>query len=81
MILDDIEAGMHRTNHERIEDRRAAIARALDVATSRDVIVLAGKGHETYQIRGTTKLDFDEKAIVAELTAQRSAKAQAGAVQ
>jgi UDP-N-acetylmuramoyl-L-alanyl-D-glutamate--2,6-diaminopimelate ligase len=67
-ILDDIEAGMAKTNHERIEDRRAAIARALQLATPRDVIVLAGKGHETYQVRGTTKLPFDEKIIVNELS-------------
>jgi UDP-N-acetylmuramoyl-L-alanyl-D-glutamate--2,6-diaminopimelate ligase len=66
-IIDDIEVGMHGTNHERIEDRRAAIARALAVSTPGDVVVLAGKGHETYQIRGTTKLPFDEKLIVAEL--------------
>lgn len=67
-ILDQIEAGMKRKNHERIEDRRTAIARALRVATPRDVIVLAGKGHETYQVRGTTKLPFDEKQIVDELS-------------
>jgi UDP-N-acetylmuramoyl-L-alanyl-D-glutamate--2,6-diaminopimelate ligase len=66
-ILDDIEAGMKRSNHERIEDRRAAIARALELAKSRDVIVLAGKGHEDYQIRGTTKLPFDERVVVHEL--------------
>jgi UDP-N-acetylmuramoyl-L-alanyl-D-glutamate--2,6-diaminopimelate ligase len=70
-ILDDIEAGMKRDNHERIEDRRAAIARALEIATPRDVVVLAGKGHEDYQIRGTTKLPFDEKIIVGELLAGR----------
>ena len=66
-ILDQIEAGMHGTNHERIEDRRDAIARALSMADSDDVVLLAGKGHETYQIRGTEKLPFDEKIIVAEL--------------
>jgi UDP-N-acetylmuramoyl-L-alanyl-D-glutamate--2,6-diaminopimelate ligase len=66
-ILDDIEAGMKRDNHERIEDRRAAIARALELASPRDVIVLAGKGHEDYQIRGTVKLPFDERVIVREL--------------
>jgi UDP-N-acetylmuramoyl-L-alanyl-D-glutamate--2,6-diaminopimelate ligase len=43
-ILDDIEAGMERRDHLRIEDRRAAIAEALRMATSHDVIVLAGKG-------------------------------------
>ncbi len=67
-ILDEIEAGM-TAEHERIEDRRAAISRALDIAAPTDVIVLAGKGHETYQIRGTTKLPFDEKLIVTELSA------------
>ncbi len=67
-ILDEIESGMTKDNHERTEDRRAAIARALEVASPRDVIILAGKGHETYQVRGTTKVPFDEKQIVAELS-------------
>jgi UDP-N-acetylmuramoyl-L-alanyl-D-glutamate--2,6-diaminopimelate ligase len=67
-ILDDIERGMSKTNHERIEDRRAAIARALEIAAPDDVVLLAGKGHETYQIRGTTKLHFDEREIVDELS-------------
>ncbi|MFL5576001.1 MAG: UDP-N-acetylmuramoyl-L-alanyl-D-glutamate--2,6-diaminopimelate ligase [Gemmatimonadaceae bacterium] len=66
-ILDDVEAGMRGTNHERVEDRRAAIARAVASAAEDDVIVLAGKGHETYQIRGDTKLPFDERAIVREI--------------
>ena len=66
-ILDEIEKGMGGKAHERIEDRRAAIARALAIAGDDDVILLAGKGHETYQIRGTEKLPFDEKQIVAEL--------------
>ena len=70
-ILDDIEAGM-TLPHERIEDRRAAIKRAMQVATVGDVVVLAGKGHETYQIRGSTSYPFDEKAIVAEIAASRS---------
>jgi UDP-N-acetylmuramoyl-L-alanyl-D-glutamate--2,6-diaminopimelate ligase len=74
-ILDEIETGMHAANHERIEDRRAAIGRALDLASPHDVIVLAGKGHETYQIRGTTKFPFDEKLIVAELAAERESEA------
>jgi UDP-N-acetylmuramoyl-L-alanyl-D-glutamate--2,6-diaminopimelate ligase len=70
-ILDDIEAGMQGAGaapHERIEDRREAIERALAIAGEDDVVVLAGKGHETYQIRGTTSHPFDEKAIVHELT-------------
>ncbi|HEU6450757.1 MAG TPA: UDP-N-acetylmuramoyl-L-alanyl-D-glutamate--2,6-diaminopimelate ligase [Gemmatimonadaceae bacterium] len=71
-IIDDIERGMRRENHERIEERELAILQALDMADpDNDVVLLAGKGHETYQIRGTTKLPFDEKAIVAELTERR----------
>jgi UDP-N-acetylmuramoyl-L-alanyl-D-glutamate--2,6-diaminopimelate ligase len=66
-ILDDIEGGMSRRDHVRVEDRRDAIARALALAAPDDVVLLAGKGHETYQIRGTETLPFDERAIVAEL--------------
>lgn len=67
-ILDDIAAGMSPGGYERIADRREAIVRALAVAhPSRDLVLLAGKGHETYQIRGTTTYPFDEAAIVAEL--------------
>jgi UDP-N-acetylmuramoyl-L-alanyl-D-glutamate--2,6-diaminopimelate ligase len=68
-ILDDIQSGM-QLRHERIEDRRLAIARALEIARVDDAVLLAGKGHETYQIRGTTRLPFDEKVIVAELTGE-----------
>ena len=71
-IIDDIERGMRKENHERIEERELAILQALEMADpDNDVVLLAGKGHETYQIRGTTKLPFDEKAIVAELTERR----------
>jgi UDP-N-acetylmuramoyl-L-alanyl-D-glutamate--2,6-diaminopimelate ligase len=71
-IIDEIEAAMHGRHHERIEDRREAIARALAMAENSDVILLAGKGHETYQVRGTQKLPFDEKRIVSELTRVRA---------
>jgi UDP-N-acetylmuramoyl-L-alanyl-D-glutamate--2,6-diaminopimelate ligase len=67
-IIDDIEAGMHGTRHERVTDRLAAIQRAIDVAEDGDIVLLAGKGHETYQIRGTTSYPFDEKEIVREMT-------------
>jgi UDP-N-acetylmuramoyl-L-alanyl-D-glutamate--2,6-diaminopimelate ligase len=79
-ILDDVEAGMTGSNHARVEDRREAIAAALSSAGPDDVIVLAGKGHETYQIRGTTKYPFDEKVIVQELMAE-GARSTAGASQ
>jgi UDP-N-acetylmuramoyl-L-alanyl-D-glutamate--2,6-diaminopimelate ligase len=65
-IIDDIVAGM-TGEYERIADRRTAIARAMDIASSRDVIVLAGKGHETYQVVGEGRVGFDEREIVTDL--------------
>ena len=71
-ILNDIASGLRPGGFERIEDRRKAIARALAVAGREDVVLLAGKGHETYQIRGTEKLPFDERLIVRELLSEGS---------
>ena len=68
-ILDDVEAGMQKP-HERIEDRREAIAHAVHSAENGDVVVLAGKGHEDYQIRGTVKFPFDERIIVGEIISE-----------
>jgi UDP-N-acetylmuramoyl-L-alanyl-D-glutamate--2,6-diaminopimelate ligase len=68
-ILDDIEAGMTGKPHYRIVDRRAAIGQALELAREGDTILLAGKGHETYQVVGTTKEPFDEREIVRALGA------------
>ena len=52
-------------------DRRAAIALALRIAAPGDVVMIAGKGHEDYQLVGDRRLDFDDrvvaKSIVAEL--------------
>jgi UDP-N-acetylmuramoyl-L-alanyl-D-glutamate--2,6-diaminopimelate ligase len=67
-IIDDIEAGMRGSKHERVTDRLSAIQRAIDLAEDGDTVLLAGKGHETYQIRGTTSYPFDEKEIVREMT-------------
>ncbi len=67
-ILDDIVAGMPAGRALRAEDRRQAIAQAIALAGPDDLVLLAGKGHETYQIRGTTSHPFDEAEIVAALT-------------
>lgn len=67
-IIDDIEAGMQGSKHERVTERLAAIQRALELAAEGDMVVLAGKGHEMYQIRGTKSYPFDEKEIVREMT-------------
>ena len=63
-IIDDIVQGMAGLPHLRITDRLAAIHAALNEARAGDTVLLAGKGHETYQIVGTEKLPFDEREIV-----------------
>ena len=61
-IIDEIEKGMLRSGRRtRITDRRAAIARTIDEATDDDVIVIAGKGHESYQVVGDQILHFDDR--------------------
>jgi UDP-N-acetylmuramoyl-L-alanyl-D-glutamate--2,6-diaminopimelate ligase len=61
-IIDEIEEGIRATGgaYERIPDRRAAIRRALDLAEPGDVVLLAGKGHETYQIVGKEFLPYSD---------------------
>jgi UDP-N-acetylmuramoyl-L-alanyl-D-glutamate--2,6-diaminopimelate ligase len=68
-ILDQVEAGMGGKPHHREVDRRKAIALALGLAQPGDTILLAGKGHETYQVIGTEKQPFDERVVVRELGA------------
>lgn len=71
-ILDDIAVGVGEADYRRVEDRRLAIAEALAIADpERDLILLAGKGHETYQIRGTQRFPFDEAVIVRQLLGER----------
>jgi len=61
-ILDDIEAGMRgASNYMRITDRREAIRRAIAEASDDDVIVIAGKGHEPYQVIGDQVIHFDDR--------------------
>ena len=66
-IIRDILKGVKQEAGEYIvmEDRRAAIRYAMDIAKKDDIIVLAGKGHETYQILGTQKFHLDEREEVA----------------
>ncbi|MEO8088749.1 MAG: UDP-N-acetylmuramoyl-L-alanyl-D-glutamate--2,6-diaminopimelate ligase [Gemmatimonadales bacterium] len=63
-IIDDIEQGMGGMPHLRISDRLTAIQAALNEGRAGDTILLAGKGHETYQVIGSEKIDFDEREIV-----------------
>jgi UDP-N-acetylmuramoyl-L-alanyl-D-glutamate--2,6-diaminopimelate ligase len=62
-IIDDLAEGLSGMDFVRASDRREAIRAALSLARAGDTVVLAGKGHERYQVIGTEKLPFDEKAI------------------
>lgn len=63
-IIDEIEAGMEGREHLRVADRHEAIRRAVGLLAPGDCLLLAGKGHETYQVIGTERRPFDEHAIV-----------------
>ena len=65
-IVKDIEAGIKKTNgkYECIVDRKEAIKKAIKMANKRDMIVLAGKGHEQYQEINKKRYPFDESEIV-----------------
>ena len=65
-IIDDIVPGMNGSPFERLADRREAIGYALAQAGSGDLVLLAGKGHERYQVIGTERHPFDERQIVEE---------------
>jgi UDP-N-acetylmuramoyl-L-alanyl-D-glutamate--2,6-diaminopimelate ligase len=82
-ILQEIEAGMHKTAISKLEaqatevhgvhgycveaDRRKAIGLALSWAEPGDVVVIAGKGHEDYQILGAQKIHFDDREVAREI--------------
>ncbi len=63
-VVEGIPAG---SSYEIMVDRGRAIERAIDIATSRDVVVIAGKGHETYQIFAHETIDFDDRAVARSL--------------
>jgi UDP-N-acetylmuramoyl-L-alanyl-D-glutamate--2,6-diaminopimelate ligase len=63
------DGGLDR--HATIPDRKAAIRAALEWARAGDVVVIAGKGHETYQIVGSEVLPFDDRAQARAVLAQR----------
>ncbi len=67
-IISEIEVGLQKTNGQYlvISDRREAIHQAIAKAKSNDVVLIAGKGHETYQIVGGDKFHFDDREIARE---------------
>jgi UDP-N-acetylmuramoyl-L-alanyl-D-glutamate--2,6-diaminopimelate ligase len=71
-IVDQIVAGMDGPAERVVEpDRRAAIGRAFDAAGPGDLVVLAGKGHETTQTIGDRELPFDDVVVARELLLER----------
>ncbi|WP_407372503.1 UDP-N-acetylmuramoyl-L-alanyl-D-glutamate--2,6-diaminopimelate ligase [Carnobacterium sp.] len=68
-ILDEVVSGLEKDSYQLIPDRREAIQSAIKQAAPNDIVLIAGKGHENYQIIGTEKIHFDdveeaEKAIL-----------------
>ena len=70
-ILKDMTAELDPAQYEMIADRKAAIKHAIELAESGDIILIAGKGHETYQIIGHTKHDFDDRVAAREAIHQK----------
>ena len=72
-IFNDILAGMEgRTNYEIIPDRADAICRALSTAQKDDIVIVAGKGHENYQLVGTEKRHFSDQEVIQEFFKEKS---------
>jgi UDP-N-acetylmuramoyl-L-alanyl-D-glutamate--2,6-diaminopimelate ligase len=72
-ILTDIEKGMiDKSKMLKISDRKEAIAKALSIASPEDIIVIAGKGHESYQQIGEVKYPFSDQKVVLELVNSRT---------
>jgi UDP-N-acetylmuramoyl-L-alanyl-D-glutamate--2,6-diaminopimelate ligase len=66
-IIREIEQGMSGANYSVIVDRREAIRAALSRATDTDTVLIAGKGHETYQTIGAESHAFDDRLVAKEL--------------
>ncbi|MBI4833978.1 MAG: UDP-N-acetylmuramoyl-L-alanyl-D-glutamate--2,6-diaminopimelate ligase [Planctomycetes bacterium] len=77
-IIEDIKKGLTTQNYIVEADRRRAIEKALDSAKEGDLVLIAGKGHETYQIFKNTIKPFDDKAVVEEILGLNPKKASSG---
>lgn len=64
-IIEDAEKGFLGSRHESIEDRSLAIERAIELAGERDIVLIAGKGHEPYQEINGVRHDFDDRKVAA----------------
>ncbi|HEY2614961.1 MAG TPA: hypothetical protein VGI42_04575, partial [Chthoniobacterales bacterium] len=62
-IIAEVEKGFRSDRYEKIPDRAKAIARAVELAQPRDIILIAGKGHETYQEFADHTVPFDDLEV------------------
>ncbi len=68
LIIKDILSGIDNNNKIHVEiDRYCAIEKAINFANSNDIILIAGKGHENYQILKSKTIDFDDRKVASEL--------------
>jgi UDP-N-acetylmuramoyl-L-alanyl-D-glutamate--2,6-diaminopimelate ligase len=65
-IIEEIRSGVTGSTFKTIEDRRVAIAEAIAMAKEKDVVLVAGKGHEDYQIVGKVAYPFSDRAVIEE---------------
>ena len=70
-ILREISTGFVKKNYETISDRKEAIHKALSLAKAGDVVLIAGKGHEDYQIFKDQRIHFDDREVVQNYFAQK----------
>lgn len=66
-ILEDMINHLENTNYETIVNRKNAIIKGVQMLENNDILLVLGKGHETYQIIGKEKFEFDDKQIVLEI--------------
>ena len=74
-IIEDIKPGLKRGNYEVIVDRREAIFKAIAMAQPRDIILIAGKGHETYQEFADHTVPFDDVAVASSALEEKRGEA------
>ena len=70
-IISQILEGVKGDRYETIPDRRLAIKKAVEMAEKDDIVVIAGKGHENYQILKDGRIHFDDREVASEFIGLR----------
>jgi len=77
LIALDVEVGLQRVkckNYEIILDRTAALKKAVELCSPDDILLIAGKGHENYQIIGNEKIPYNDKEVVIKILTEKYSK-------